>query len=134
MKQRTLVLLSVAVAVFAMAACSRPPPLGGRWIVDIGVTIVAAEEAGIPDELAPRIRDIYDGGQLEITRDTLVMRVAGYPEAISRNYKVVSTTGHCHGLEINGAPGVHEYCIENGRLTVEDPSARFAVVYREASR
>ena len=70
----------------------------------------------------------------EITRDTLVMRVAGYPEAISRNYKVVSTTGHCHGLEMNGAPGVHEYCIENGRLTVEDPSARFAVVYRKASR
>lgn len=102
--------------------------------VDIDATIRTATDAGIPVQLTPRFREIYDAGQLEVTRDTLVMRVAGYSEAISRNYKIVSAAGNCYGLEINGSQGVHKYCVENGRLTVDDPGAKLELVYRQTSR
>lgn len=132
MKSLNLVLLFVAV--LTTAACSRTPSLEGKWVVDIDETIKSAMDEGIPKQLTRRIHEIYDGGQLEVTRDTLVMSVAGYPEAISRNYTIISATGNCYGLEINGSQGVHKYCVDRGRLTVDDPNAKLQLVYRQASR
>lgn len=101
----------------------------GKWSVDIDATIEKAKTTGLPDSAAPRTREIYDGGQLEITSDTLVMRVAGIPDAIARNYKVVGEADNCCKLKISGAPGVHTYCIENDHLVVQDPTANLLIVY-----
>ncbi|MBF6023429.1 hypothetical protein [Lysobacter niastensis] len=131
MKRPNLLLpLLLVVSALAIAACGRTPSLQGKWAVDVEATIGKAKEAGIPDSESPQIREIYDGGQLEITGDTLIIRIAGFPEAIARNYKVVGEADNCYKLEINGAPGAHNYCIEGGNLIVQDPSAKLAIVYK----
>ncbi|WP_342316162.1 hypothetical protein [Lysobacter sp. FW306-1B-D06B] len=129
---KRLHLLVLVVSMLATAACGRASSLHGQWAVDVEATIEKAKDAGIPASQSPRIREIYDGGQLEITRETLVMRVAGYPEAVARNYKVFAEAGPCYMLEIDGAPGVHNYCVENGRLIVNDPGAKMAIVFKQA--
>ena len=131
MKSRSLLFaLLFVVSTLVLSACGRTPSLQGKWAVDLEATVARAKDAGIPESQSPRIREIYDGGQLEITRDMLVMRVAGFPEAVARNYKVVGEAGNCFKLEIKDAPGVHDYCIDNGRLVVRDPSAKLAIVYK----
>ncbi|UTA55110.1 hypothetical protein L3D22_04540 [Lysobacter soli] len=131
---KSLNLFLLLVAVLTTAACGRTPSIEGKWAVDIDETVKTAMDAGIPMLPTRRIHEVYDGGQLEITGDILVMRVAGYPDAISRNYTIISATGNCYGLEINGSQGVHKYCVDRGRLTVDDPNANLRLIYRQASR
>jgi hypothetical protein len=96
MKRSNLFFSLLLALTIAIAACERTPSLQGKWAVDVEATIGKAKAIGLPDSASAQIREIYDGGQLEITGDTLVMRVAGFPDAIARNYKVVGEAGHCY--------------------------------------
>lgn len=121
--------LFLAVAALTLSACDSAAPLQGNWSVDIDATIDRAEAAGIPRSAAPRIREVYDGGLLEITNDVLIMRVAGFPDATARNYKLVGVSGDCYRLEITSTPEPHTYCLVNGKLIAQDPGAKIAVVF-----
>lgn len=123
--RKLVLLLSLAL----LAACHKSPTLQGSWVVDLVATTEKAKAAGLPDSVTGEIREIYDGGLLEITPDTLAIRIEGIPEAITRNYKVVGESDGCYTLEISGDPGRHAYCIEGESLVVRDPSAKIALVY-----
>jgi hypothetical protein len=117
------------LSLFALASCQSPPSLQGNWSIDVDAMIERAKASGIPDSAAPRIREIYEDGLLEITPDTLVIRVSGVSDAIARNYKIVSKTEDCYNLEIAGSSATHSYCLEGENLVVLDSSARIAIVY-----
>jgi hypothetical protein len=117
------------MAALALSACDSAPPFQGNWSVDIDATIDRAEAAGIPHSAAPRIREIYDGGLLEITKDVLIMRVAGFPDATARNYNLIDVNGDCYRLEITSTPEPHTYCLVKGKLIAQDPSSKIAVVF-----
>ena len=122
------------VVVFVLlAGCpwqSGEPRLTGNWVVDIDRTISQAKQAGMPAAAEPRIREVFTGGLLEVTRDKLVMRVEGYDGVKSASYKVVQSSGGCDDLVLNGSPQKHSYCVSDDELVVRDPSTKIAVVYR----
>lgn len=121
--------LFLLLACALLASCHKSPPLQGNWSVDIAATVDRARAAGLPDAAAGQIREIYEGGLLEITSSTLTMRIAGIPDAMSRNYKVTEKSGGCYSLEISGTSDTHSYCLEGQSLVVRDPSAKIAIVY-----
>jgi len=121
--------LFLLFAFSLLASCNKSPSLQGNWSVDVAATVDRARTAGLPDSTAGQIREIYEGGLLEITSDTLTMRISGIPDAISHNYKVTDKSGGCYSLEISGTQGTHSYCLEDQSLVVRDPSAKIAIVY-----
>ncbi|HEY0333496.1 MAG TPA: hypothetical protein VGC74_07270 [Stenotrophomonas sp.] len=123
---RTLLLGGLLMLV----ACERASPLLGHWSVDLDATVEQARRDGIPAQAAPQIREVFANGQVEITGQALVMRVAGIPDAVARNYRVVGEHDGCFLMEINGVPGTHDYCLRGERLLVRDPSTPLTVVYR----
>ena len=98
--------------------------------MDVDATINRAKVSGLSNSAASGIQEIYGGGLLEITSDTLIMRIDGIPDAIARNYEVVDRVGDCYNLKIADTSGTHNYCLEGGALVVRDPRANIAVVYR----
>lgn len=124
--QGALLLASVA----ALAACSGRSPLWGHWSVDLDATVEQARRDGIPAQAAPQIREVFARGRVEITEQALVMRVAGMPDALARNYRIVGEQAGCYRLEINGAPGTHDYCLRGDRLLVRDPTTPLTVVFK----
>lgn len=124
--------LAWALCLPALCGCTARSPLQGQWNVDVQGTVEQARRDGITAQAVPQIRAVYSGGRIEITPEALVMRVDGMPEAISRNYRIVDTQGDCFHMEINGAPGLHRYCLRGERLLVHDPSTPLTVVFRRA--
>lgn len=123
--KKLVLLLSLSL----LASCHKSPSLQGTWAVDLVATTEMAKASGLPDSIAGEIREVYDGGLLEITSDKLVMRIDGMPGEMARNYKVVSESGSCYTLEISGESGRHDYCLESDSLVVRDPNAKISVVY-----
>ena len=121
----------VGLASLAMlAACAGRSPLWGHWTVDLEATIEQARRDGIPSQAAPQIREVFAQGRIEITEQALVMRVAGIPDALARNYRIVGEQGGCYQLEINGTPGTHDYCLRGDHLLVRDPTTPLTVVFK----
>lgn len=123
--KKFVLLLSLSL----LASCHKSPSLQGNWAVDLVATTDRAKASGLPDSVAGQIRETYDGGLLQITSDTLVLRLDGIPDAMTMNYKVVNESDGCYTLEISGVPGRHSYCLEGESLVVRDPNAQIAVVY-----
>lgn len=121
--------LIAAATLMAVAACTARDPLQGQWAVDTEATVKRAVADGIPQAMAPKIREVYDGGRLAIGKDVLTLRIAGFGEAEARNYEVVGNSKGCYQLQIARSQGVHAYCIEGEQLVVKDPSAKLAVVF-----
>jgi len=120
------------VALAALAGCPRAfagQELVGRWMVDIDRTIEQAHKDGFSSAADSQIRETFQGGLLEITQDTLVMRVAGYFGSETATYRDHLAADGCHALEVNGSAPRHSYCVSDGLLIVRDPSAQPAVVY-----
>lgn len=116
-----------------LAGCGGRSPLVGPWVVDLQATVEQARRDGIPAQSAPQIRSVYAGGRIEITEQAIVARVAGMPDAIARNYRILDEQDGCYHLAINGAPGTHAYCLRGRHLLVHDPATPLTVVFqREA--
>lgn len=119
------------VIALALNACTSSPSLQGDWSVDVDATVNRANAAGVPESEAPHIQKIYAGGVLEITSNTLIIRIAGFSDVVTRRYRLVGKEGNCSRLVISGAPGIHNYCLERGKLVIQDPSAKIALIYSE---
>jgi len=119
--------------LWLLAGCGGRSPLVGSWAVDLQSTVEQARRDGIPAQSAPQIRSVYAGGRIEITEQAIVARVAGMPDAVSRNYRILGQQDDCYRLAINGAPGTHAYCLRGRHLLVHDPATPLTVVFqREA--
>lgn len=121
---------ALSVGIWLLAACQGGSPLLGHWAVDLDATVEQARRDGIPAQSAPQIREVFADGRIEITDQALMMRVAGIPDVVARNYRIVGERGSCYHMEINGAPGTHDYCLRGDRLLVRDPTTPLTVVYR----
>lgn len=122
------------VLLFSLAlltSCHPSPSLQGTWAVDLAATIDRAKASGLPDSVAGPIRELYDGGMLEITSDKLLLYVDGFDGTTEKSYEVVSESDGCYTLEISDESATHEYCIEGESLVVHDPSAKIALVFSE---
>ena len=121
------------LSVTALSGCplrSGRGDLLGRWAVDVDATVARARHDGLPATSENEIRQVFSGGLLEITRDRLVMRVAGVEGSESVNYSADAPTNGCYWLTVMKAPQAHSYCVSGDELVVRDPGAGLAIVYR----
>lgn len=123
-------LIVCSLVLVALSACSSEATLKGHWAIDLDATVAEARRRGLSEREIAFLRELYGRGLLEITDDTLVMRVAGVPDAVARNYRALEPDGDCHRLQVQGSAPSHRYCLRDGRLIVDDPGAMLSLVFK----
>lgn len=104
----------------------------GQWAIDLEATVAEARRRGLGEADIVQVGELYGRGLLEITEDALVMRVAGVSDSVARNYRVLDRSGDCYRLEVQGAAQHPRYCLQAGRLIVNDPGAMLSLVFKRS--
>lgn len=124
----TLLLLAALTA--GLPACTESQQgLQGSWAIDIDKTLARAQKDGASANAVKDIRSTFEGALMDISADTLTLRVDGYPGSQRQSYTAGPAHAGCHDVNWAGHPGIHSYCVRGDELIVRQPGTRLALVY-----
>ncbi|NHZ87990.1 hypothetical protein F2P45_02930 [Massilia sp. CCM 8733] len=126
-----------ALAVLC-AAQSRAAPLDieGRWVIDLPPMVAQAKAMkGGAKEIA-NLERTFKGGVMVIDAKTVSLSLAGGEgEPLSYPYKIAAADPNkpqCVNLLMAALPKPLAYCVNDGVLSVNDPTSALVSTYRRA--
>lgn len=123
-------LFTLPLCALLLAACSgKPPSMLGNWTIDLEPMLAEARSLKATPKELDAIRATYDGGQLAVTNEEMVLSMANRSQTTWR-YQVVAQSGDCYDIKFSHAPAIYTHCIDGDQMRVADPDTRLTTVFR----
>lgn len=124
-----------AMAVLCSAqAHAAPVDIKGRWVIDLPPMIEQARAMKGGDKEIAQLERTFKDGVMAIDARTLKLSVAGIKgEPLSYPYKMATADPgkpHCVKLSVAALPKPLTLCIDDGVLSVNDPTSALVSKYR----
>lgn len=126
-----------AIAVLCAAQAQAVPlDIKGRWVIDLPPMVAQARAMKGGDKEIAQLERTFKGGVMVIDATTVKLSLAGGEgEPLSYPYKTVAADPNkpqCVNLQMAALPKPLAYCLNDGVLSVNDPTSALVSKYRRA--
>ncbi|ATQ74364.1 hypothetical protein CR152_07465 [Massilia violaceinigra] len=124
-----------AIAVLCAAQShAAPVDIKGSWEIDLAPMLEQAKKNNAPAEQLAQLERRFQGSQMVIDAKTIKLSLAdSVAQPMTYEYKIAKTASkkaNCVSLSIDALPAPLDYCINDGALSVNDPTSVLVSVYR----
>lgn len=132
---KALRLACAAIAVLCTAQShAAPVDIKGRWVIDLPPMIEQARAMKGGDKEIAQLERTFKDGVMVIDAKTLKLSVSGIKgEPLSYPYKMVAADPkkpRCVNLSVAALPKPLSMCLDDGLLSVNDPTSALVSTYR----
>ncbi|CUI07434.1 hypothetical protein LXA47_08810 [Massilia sp. P8910] len=109
----------------------------GSWEIDMAPMLEQAKKNNAPAEQVAQLERRFQGSQMVIDAKTITLSLADsaakpmtYQYKLAKPAKTAPNKANCVSLSIDALPAPLDYCINDGALSVIDPTSVLVSVYR----
>lgn len=129
--------INAAVAAIAVACAAQAQAasvdIKGNWVIELAPMVEQATSLKAKPEEIAQLERTFKDGVMVIDAKIIKLSLVGADKPIAYKYKLdkmKSTKDNCVSVVMEALPKPLSYCIEDGLLSVNDPTSVMVSVYR----